>query len=185
MAKKVLVLIATGFEEVETLTVVDILRRAEANVVLAGVGEEWPVVGRSKVSVIPDTTFEDAVTKGPYDVLVLPGGLPNAYILRDNQAVIEAIKEQLSNGLYVGAICAAPVALAKAGVLEGRCLTSHPTIGDQLPQNGYLDERVVVDDRVITSRSPGTAMEFAFAIVQALYGKETVEKVNQGVLARL
>ncbi len=185
MVKKVLVLIASGFEEVETLSVVDILRRAEAEVVLAGVGGESPIVGRSNVSLIPDTTFEEAMKKGPYDIIVLPGGLPNAYILRDDPKVLEAIKEQSDRDGYLAAICAAPVALARAGVLEGRCLTSHPTICDQLQKEGYLDSRVVVDGRVITSRSPGTALEFAFAIVRELYGDKTVEKVNEGVLARL
>ncbi|MCP4679800.1 MAG: DJ-1/PfpI family protein [Deltaproteobacteria bacterium] len=185
MTKRVLVPIATGFEEIEALTVVDILRRAEAEVVLAGLTEEWPIVGRSNVSVIPDMTLDKAFATGPFDTIVLPGGLPNAYILRDDERVIGALKEQAARGGNVAAICASPVGLDRAGLLEGKRLTSHPSIREELSADGYCEERVVVADRVITSRAAGTAMEFAFAIVMELFGLEKVEEVNAGVLAAL
>ncbi len=185
MAKRVLVPIATGFEEIEALTVVDILRRAEAEVVLAGLAEQWPIVGRSNISVIPDMTFDKALTTGPFDTIVLPGGLPNAFILRDDERVIGALKEHASRGGHVAAICASPVGLDRAGLLEGKRLTSHPTIRGELPADRYCEERVVVDDRIMTSRAAGTAMEFAFAIVMELFGPEKVDEVNAGVLAAL
>jgi 4-methyl-5(b-hydroxyethyl)-thiazole monophosphate biosynthesis len=184
MTKRVLVPIAEGFEEIEALTIVDILRRAGAEVVLAGLGEP-PVVGRSNVSVIPDASLDEALAGAPYDLIVLPGGLPNSHILRDDERISRALAEQKQAGLYVGAICAAPLALDKAGVLDGCPLTGHPTIKGDLPAEGFREDRVVVAGKVLTSRAAGTAMEFAFAIVEELYGPEKVEEVNAGVLARL
>lgn len=185
MKKRVLVPIATGFEEIEALTVVDILRRAEAEVVLAGVSGESPVVGRSNISVIPDTTLEAALGAGGFDIVVLPGGLPNAHILRDDHRIIAAVKEQMNSGRLVGAICAAPLALDRAGALNGRRKTSHPSVSAELPADGYCEDRVVVADRVLTSRAAGTAMEFAFAIVRELFGDEKAEEINRSVLASL
>jgi DJ-1 family protein len=185
MAKKVLVPISEGFEEIEAFTVVDILRRAEAEVVVAGVGGQSPVIGRSNVSVCPDMPLAEALKKGPYHMIFLPGGLPNAHILRDDSLVIEALKEQSSRGGYVGAICAAPLALDRAGLLEGKPHTSHPGVRDQLKGSGYCEDRVVVSGNVLTSRGPGTAMEFAFTIVGELFGEEKVRQVNEGVLSIL
>ncbi|MCP4603904.1 MAG: DJ-1/PfpI family protein [Proteobacteria bacterium] len=185
MSKRVLVLISQGFEEIEALTVVDILRRADAEVVLANVGDESPVEGRSSISVVPDTTLDMALATKPFDMIVLPGGLPNAYILRDDERVIGAIKKQAARGGRVAAICASPVGLDRAGVLEGRDFTSHPVVREELPKVGYCEDRVVVADTVMTSRAPGTAMEFAFAIVMELFGPKKVEEVNAGVLAAL
>ena len=185
MAKRVLVPIATGFEEIEALTVVDILRRAGAEVVLAGITEQRPIDGRSNISVVPDMSFDEALKTGPFDIIVLPGGLPNAYILRDDERVIRALKDQASRGGHVAAICASPVGLDRAGLLEGIRITSHPTVREELPDDNYCEERVVTVSRVMTSRAAGTAMEFAFAIVMELFGPEKVEEVNAGVLAAL
>lgn len=185
MTKRVLVPIATGFEEIEALTVVDILRRAQVEVVLAGVEETAPVKGRSDISVMPDMSLDEALSKESYDMIVLPGGLPNSHILRDDKRITAAVKEQVSWGGYVGAICAAPLVLKEAGVLEGRRVTSHPLIMEELAQDDYSEERVVTAGRVLTSRGPGTAMEFAFAIVRELLGQEAADEVNKGVLAIL
>jgi 4-methyl-5(b-hydroxyethyl)-thiazole monophosphate biosynthesis len=183
MGKRVLVPIAEGFEEIEAFTVVDILRRAGAEVVLAGVGGLPHIVGRSNITVMPDVEIGQALERAPYDMVVLPGGLPNAHILRDHAQLSQAVKEHADRGAYVGAICAAPLALERSGVLEGRPHTSHPGVKDQLKSEGYCDDRVVVAGKLLTSRAPGTAMEFAFAIVRELFGDEKAEEVNQGVLA--
>ena len=184
MSKKVLIPISKGFEEIECFTAVDILRRAGAQVVLAGVGPS-PILGRSQIAVLPDATLDEASADGPYDLVVLPGGLPNAYTLRDDPRVIAAVKETASSGKPVAAICAAPAALEKAGLLAGRTATNHPSCTADLLSANYSEARVVTDDRIITSRAAGTAMEFAFELVRVLFGDEKVQEVNAGVLAKL
>ena len=185
MSKRVLVPISRGFEEIEALCVVDILRRAGVEVVLACLEEERTVMGRSGIQVIADQTLSAALAAGPYDLVVLPGGLPNAHALCDDERVIACVQGQLAAGAWVAAICAAPLALQRAGVLEGLRLTSHPSVRDQLPGDRYSEDRVVVDGRVVTSRAAGTALEFAFTLVRLLVGAEAVLLVNAGVLADL
>ena len=185
MTKKVLVPVAKGFEEIEALTAVDILRRAGASVVIAGLTGEGAVVGRSNISVVPDKGLDEALAEAPYDLIALPGGLPNAYSLRDDARLRDALEAQAERGGLLAAICAAPVALAAAGVLDGKKKTSHPAVKNEMPSDGYSEDRVVVDGTVITSRGPGTAMEFAFALVRALSGDAKVEEINGPVFARL
>jgi 4-methyl-5(b-hydroxyethyl)-thiazole monophosphate biosynthesis len=184
MSRRVLLPISTGFEEIEAVTIIDILRRAGAEVTVAALdGAE--VTGRSAITVIPDTSLDDALANGPYDLMVLPGGLPNAYTLRDDPRIIDGLKKTLDDGGRVGAICAAPVALEKAGLLADTPATSFPAMQKELESAKYSEDRVVVSGRIATSRSAGTAMEFAFALVRELFGADKVNSVNTGVLARL
>ncbi len=185
MTKRVLVPIATGFEEIEALTVVDILRRAGAEVVLAGVDSAGRVTGRSEVTVIPEVGLDEALEKGGYDLVYLPGGLPNAHIQRDDPRIIDAVKIQAAGGGVVAAICAAPAVLDRAALLEGKPHTCHPTIKEDLTPGDFKEDRVVVADNIITSRGAGTAMELAFTLVAKLFGEEKVAEVNEGVLAKL
>jgi 4-methyl-5(b-hydroxyethyl)-thiazole monophosphate biosynthesis len=182
MSKRVLVPISTGFEEIEALTVVDILNRAGASVVLAGL-VPGPVTGRSKITVIPDMDLDAALAAEPYELVVLPGGLPNAYTLRDDPRIIALLKESAANNKEVAAICAAPAALEKAGLLAGIPATGHPSCESDLRSARYSEARVVQSGNVTTSRSAGTAMEFAFSLVRTLFGEEKVREVNIGVLA--
>jgi 4-methyl-5(b-hydroxyethyl)-thiazole monophosphate biosynthesis len=184
MTKRVLVPLASGFEETEAVTVVDILRRGQIEVVTAGL-EPGPVTGRSNITVTPDTTLDEALAGPAFDAIVLPGGLPGAEILRDDPRVIDALSKILVRGGLAGAICAAPIALERAGVLDGRTYTSHPSFEDKLPTAGYSQDRVAKSERVVTSRGPGTAMEFAFELLLELGGEDAVREVNQGVLAQI
>lgn len=184
MAKRVLVPLAEGFEEIEALTVVDILRRGGVEVVTAGLAA-GPVTGRSAIAVLPDTTLDEALAGAEYDMVVCPGGLPGSHYLRDDPRVIGALRRTAEAGGFTAAICAAPLVLDRAGLLAGGCQTSHPSVRDELPAAGYLEERVVTSGKVITSRAPGTAMEFAFTLLGELLGEQAVAEVNQGVLARL
>jgi 4-methyl-5(b-hydroxyethyl)-thiazole monophosphate biosynthesis len=184
MKKRVLVPLANGFEETEAVTVVDILRRGSIEVVTAGLAP-GPVTGRSDITVTPDKTLNEALAGAPFDAIVLPGGLPNAEILRDDPRVTAALSKILDQGGLAGAICAAPIALDRAGVLGGRTYTSHPSFQDKLPADGYTQDRVAKSGRVVTSRGPGTAMEFAFELLRELGGDDAVHEVNQGVLAKL
>lgn len=180
--KKVLVPLAPGFEEIEALTVVDILRRAGAEVTTAGT-TPGPIEGRSAIRVLPDTVMENAASD--YDMIVLPGGAVGAENLRKNELVRAALERAAQKGRLVAAICAAPAVLSAVGVSRGRVVTSHPSVRGLLSEVTVSEERVVADGNIITSQGPGTAMEFAFRLVETLFGKAKAADVNKGVLARL
>ncbi len=181
--KKVLVPLAPGFEEIETITVVDILRRAGARVTLAGACD-GPIEGSRGVKVVPDCLL-DSVSEGDFELIVLPGGQPGTANLQKSERTLAILRKMREDGKKIAAICAAPLVLQTAGLLKGRAVTSHPSVQDKLTQVSYRDDRVVVDGNMITSRGPGTAMEFAFALVEILFDKQRVETVNNGVMARI
>ena len=181
--KKVLVALAPGFEEIETITVVDILRRAGARVVLAAT-EDGPIEGSRGISVLPDTLI-DQVDDKDFDLLVLPGGQPGTSNLQKNETVKTIIQNMHQSRKQIAAICAAPTVLHSAGILKNTVATSHPSVKGQLKGIDYSEERVVVDGNIVTSRSPGTALEFALKLVEILFGRDRMETVNQGVMARL
>ncbi len=181
--KTVLIPIAPGFEEIEALTVIDILRRGGVNVIAAGI-MGGPVEGRSGIRVIPDTTLEE-VNPDDLDMIVLPGGQPGTDHLKEDLKVRAIIKALHEKDKYTAAICAAPTVLSSSGLLDGKNVTSHPSVEKDLAMTNYSEERVVVDGRIVTSRSPGTAMEFAMKLLEILCGKEVMDKVNDGILARL
>ncbi|PIQ97821.1 MAG: DJ-1 family protein [Nitrospinae bacterium CG11_big_fil_rev_8_21_14_0_20_56_8] len=181
--KRVLVALAPGFEEIETITVVDILRRSGARVFLAGT-QEGPLEGSRGVHVVPDGSI-DSVNPQDFDMVVLPGGQPGTNNLRQNSRVRAILNALHSEGKPVAAICAAPLVLHDAGILDRKKSTSHPSVRNQLNGCQYLEDRVVVDGNVITSQSPGTAMEFAMKLVEILFGPDRVKTVNEGVLARI
>ncbi len=183
MRKKVLVFLAEGFEEIECITVVDILRRAGIEVVIAGLTAS-PIIGSRKISVMADQII-DEVSPKDFDMVVLPGGMPGTNNLEKDPRVISCLKEMDQQEKYIAAICAAPRVLKKAGLINQKSITSHPSLSDDFQESNYQEERVVVDGRLITSRSPGTSMEFAFQLVEILVGEKIAGEVNQGVLARL
>ena len=184
MTKRVLVPVSKGFEETEAVTVIDILKRAGAEVVVAGLDGNT-VTGRSAITIIPDMSLDAALEAGPYDLIVLPGGVPNSYTLRDDERIINAVRTQADSGREVAAICAAPVALERAGLLSGKVATSFPAMEKELASAEYTTDRVAKTGNITTSRSCGTAMEFAFSLVRTLFGDEKVETVNKGVLAQI
>jgi protein deglycase len=181
--KKVLVPIAPGFEEIETVTVVDILRRAGARVTLAGT-QDGSLEGSRGIHLIADTLLE-TVDIDEFDLVVLPGGQPGTSHLQKNERVRVILETMNRNGKLIAAICAAPLVLQSAGFLQGRTTTSHPSVRDGLNEVNYSEDRVVVDGNLITSRGPGTAMEFAMKLVEILFDKDRMETVNKGVMARL
>jgi 4-methyl-5(b-hydroxyethyl)-thiazole monophosphate biosynthesis len=175
---RVLVLLAQGCEEIEAVTVVDVLRRADIKVVTAGLDDE-PVKASHGVTLIPDTTLDKALEE-EFDMVVLPGGLPGADNLNNDERVPALLKKMASRGKFTAAICAAPIVLAKAGLLKNRQATSYPGFLDKLglPDVMFKTDKVVRDGAVITSRSPGTAMDFALELVAALAGSKTRENVE-------
>ena len=181
--KKVLVILAPGFEEIETVTVVDILRRAGARVTLAGT-EDGTLQGSRGINLVPDSGLDD-VDIDEFDLVVLPGGQPGTSNLQKDERVMAILLKMNRANKKIAAICAAPVVLQSAGLLESKTLTSHPSVKDELKDVPYSENRVVVDGNIITSRSPGTAMEFAMKLVEILFDTARMETVNKGVMAKL
>jgi 4-methyl-5(b-hydroxyethyl)-thiazole monophosphate biosynthesis len=175
---KALVLLAEGLEEIEAVTLIDVLRRAGVEVTTASLGDTL-VTGAHNVSLMADRRLGD-VADQVFDVVLLPGGMPGAQHLRDDQRVLQLLRRQFGAGRYVGAICAAPIVLDAAGILNGKRATSYP--GFALPDARYSEARVVVDGAIATSRGPGTAMEFALQWVAILVGTQTAEQLRQGML---
>ena len=181
MRKRVLAPLAGGAEEMETVIIVDVLRRGGLEVVLAGVDGTDPVKCSRGVSLVPDVALADA--EGPFDLIVLPGGADGAKTLAHSETVQALLKRQETEGRHIAAICAAPIALVSAGVGAGKAVTSHPSVKDQVAAHGaYREERVVVDRKLITSRGPGTAFEFALKLVEELLGADRAEKVAAPML---
>jgi 4-methyl-5(b-hydroxyethyl)-thiazole monophosphate biosynthesis len=176
-----LVPLAQGCEELEAVTVVDLLRRAGIEVTTAGLDDQ-PVHGSRGVVLVPDTTLDVALQRS-YDLVVLPGGLPGADHLRDDARIIRLLREMAANGKYTAAICAAPRVLAHAGLLDGKRATSFPGALDNasVPGLDYQEQPVVIDGRVITSRGPGTAMDFALELIERLCGRQQRDAVEAGL----
>lgn len=183
---KVLVPLATGFEEMEAVIVVDVLRRANITVVTASLTAERTITGSHDIPLVADTTL-DAVAEDHFDAVVLPGGLPGATNLRDDPRVAQIVRRTAQPDGWVAAICAAPLALAAFGILRGKRFTSHPSVREQLQDAGgeYSEQRVAVDGRVVTSRSPGTAFEFALTLVAHLVDEATAQRLSQAMLVSL
>ena len=179
--KKVLVTLAPGFEEIEAVTVIDVLRRSGARVSIAGTIDGL-IEGSRGVKVAPDEYLNNMKTDD-LDLLVLPGGQPGTDNLKNDPRITALLKKMADKKKLIGAICAAPIILEKNGLLQNRKRTSHPSVKEVLTGNLYLEESVVVDQNIITSRGPGTAMEFALKLVELLFGKDRMKLVNNSVLA--
>ncbi|MCB1172219.1 MAG: DJ-1/PfpI family protein [Leptospiraceae bacterium] len=181
---KVLTILAEGFEEIEAVTIIDVLRRAGVDVVAAGM-DSIRVTGSHAIQLQTDCTLADAIQEqDSFDMLVLPGGLPGAHNLRDNAAVIELVQYFHRCAKITAAICAAPVVLAKAGVLEGRQATSYPGHLEGLkdPAIRILPAAVVTDDTVVTSRGPATAIAFSLELVALLEGQDAAQDLAAKML---
>jgi 4-methyl-5(b-hydroxyethyl)-thiazole monophosphate biosynthesis len=176
---KVLVPLAQGCEEIEAVTVIDILRRAGITVVSAGLDDQ-PVRASRGVTLVPDTTLDAALEHG-FDMIVLPGGQPGTNNLKADQRIIELLQKMSRQGKYVTAICAAPSVLAGAGLLDGKQATGFPGSLDPYPQVMQQRTAVAEDNKLITSRGPGTAMDFALTLVERLAGKAKRQEVEAGL----
>lgn len=166
--KRACVLLIDGFEETEAIATVDVLRRAELQVSLLGV-EKRRVTGNHGISVNVDAALDDVIALGTdFDCVVLPGGMPGAAKLRDSVVVNGFVTAQHHKGAIAAAICAAPIALAHFGLLEGKRATCFPGFEAQLGGAVFVADNVVVDGNVVTSRAIGTALVFGLALVEQL-----------------
>ena len=181
MITRVLVPLADGFEELEAVTLVDTLRRAELEVTMASVGA-LEVRGSRGVRVLADALWAD-LDPAACDAIVLPGGLEGTLTLAEHSGVLAALEAQVRRGGEVAAVCAAPLVLDAAGLLEGRSMTCHPSVRDRLRGAQARDERVVRDGALVTSQGPGTSLEFALALVARWRGPEVAEGLAQAMVA--
>uniref|UniRef100_A0A3P8X291 protein deglycase n=1 Tax=Cynoglossus semilaevis TaxID=244447 RepID=A0A3P8X291_CYNSE len=200
--KRALVIVSKGAEEMETVVPVDIMRRAGIAVTLAGLSGKDPVQCSRNVVICPDASLDEASKQGPYDVVVLPGGMPGAQNLADSPAVKEVLKEQDGRKGLIAAICAGPTALLAHGIGFGSTVTTHPSMKEKMMAGEkschaaavestplrdhykYSEARVQKDGHFITSRGPGTSFEFALTIVEELMGPEVVAQVKAPLMLK-
>jgi len=179
---RVLIPLAPGFEELEAVSLSNILRRAGIEVVLAGLHPGTVCASRGTV-IVPDTSLEQVMHED-FDLVVLPGGQPGADNLRDDPRIIHLLQRIYAEGHLVGAICAAPRVLAQAGLLAGHRVAFYPGALNEEALAGATASQAAVemDDRVLTSRGPGTAMDFALALVEKLLGRAQRDEVERGLV---
>ncbi|MDR2878125.1 MAG: DJ-1/PfpI family protein [Chromatiales bacterium] len=178
---RILVPLAQGCEELEAVTIIDLLRRARLEVVSAGL-DAGPITASRGTRLLPDLTLDEAL-KQDYDMIVLPGGLPGADHLDRDPRIRQALARTAENGGYIAAICAAPKVLVNAGMLSGHRATSFPGALDGLWTDDIAlsDDPVVIDGRIITSRGPGTAIDFTLALIELLVGEEIRDRVEESL----
>ncbi len=184
MNKTALIPIANGSEEIEAVCIIDVLRRAGVEVTVASVETTLQVVASRKTKLVADQLIPECAGQ-TYDLIALPGGMPGAEHLRDCSTLIDLLKAQREAGRLYGAICAAPVVVLLAkGLLADKKATSHPSVSGKLPNQKVVPQRVVIDGNCITSRGPGTAIEFALALVAALFSKEKAAEIGSHMLIK-
>jgi 4-methyl-5(b-hydroxyethyl)-thiazole monophosphate biosynthesis len=179
---RVLVPLAQGCEELEAVTITDILTRGGIQVTTAGLDDK-PVKASRGMTLLPDVNLDQVLDEN-FDMMVLPGGLPGADHLNSDPRIHDLLKRMALEGKYTAAICAAPKVLATAGLLNGRKATSYPGALDNLalPNVDILADPVVIDGKIMTSRGPGTAMDFALELVEKLAGKEKRDEVEKALV---
>lgn len=179
---KILILLAEGFEEVEALTVVDYLRRVEISIDMVSITGDLRVKGAHGIELLCDFTLDTIGDLDSYTGLVIPGGLGGTNNLKADNRVLSLIRDFDSRGKMLAAICAGPLVLEKAGILVGRRVTSYPGLEDRLKDSIYLDNPVVVNDNIITSRGPFLSADFSLAIVDYFLGENLVNKLKNSIL---
>lgn len=179
---KILIPLAQGFEEIEAVTNIDVLRRAGLDVVTAGIGSR-EIEGDHGIKVEADTEITE-VSSDELSAVVLPGGMPGAANLRDSGKLLKLIRDINEKGGLCAAVCAAPIVLEAAGILEGKNATSYPGFADEMPSCNYKEERVVIDGNIITGRGPGVAMEFALTVVEYLQDAKERVQLEEAMLVK-
>lgn len=178
---KVCVLLAEGFEEIEAITALDVFRRAEFETHAIGVNAR-DVRGSHGITVTSDALLDD-VSGETWDLVYVPGGLPGATNLRDDERVLSLLRSHAGAGRLAAAICAGPIVLERAGLLRGTRVTSYPLFQAQLASaREYVEQPFVVDGRVATSRGAGTAMAFALELVALLADRDTSERLARAMM---
>ncbi|MCK5803410.1 MAG: DJ-1/PfpI family protein [Lentisphaeria bacterium] len=176
------VLLANGFEEIEAVTIIDVLRRADLRVSVASINEEERVTGAHGLTLVTDTVLSK-LRPLDFDMVVLPGGMPGSENLASGAEVLGFLRALHARGAFVCAICAAPIALAAAGLLADKRVTCYPGFESRLTDAHYTAERVQTDGRIITGNGPGAALEFSYELVRQLGLTDVAEQLSTGMLA--
>lgn len=178
---KVALFLANGFELVEATIPYDVLKRGEMDVSFVSIEGTKEVVSASENTVLADALLEEVDLKS-FDLLITPGGMPGSERLRKDERVLEAIKAQLDDDKWVASICASPIVLDKAGVLEEKDFTCYPGFEKRIKNGNHKQDYVVQDGKLITAKGPGVAFEFAFKIVEELLGEDKMAKLKKDML---
>ncbi|WP_417704955.1 DJ-1 family glyoxalase III [Pseudomonas sp.] len=182
MSKRALIAVADGVEDLECVTLIDVLRRADIEVLVASIEERRMITCARGTRLTADVMLVDVLAQD-FDLIVLPGGMPGAQHLADFEPLAERVRKQARAGELFAAICAAPaLALQRYGVLRQRRMTCYPAFSDRLSGCTFVDEAVVVDGNCITSQGPGTALAFALTLVEQLVGRGTRTEVAKAML---
>ncbi len=179
----VYVFLADGFEEIEAITVIDVLRRGGITVETISITKERTVMGAHGVPVIADGSLSN-VHVDRADMIVLPGGMPGTKHLGESETLKGIIEEMIEADKYVSAICAAPSVLGQMGLLKGKNATCYPGFEKELNGANHLTDEVVQDGKITTSRGPGTAMDFAYHLVDILKGQLESNTLKRGMIYR-
>ncbi len=180
MQKHVLVILADGFEEIEAIAPIDLLRRAGLDVTVAGL-DKTVIKGAHGITITCDTTVGEIHLR-PYDAVVLPGGLPGTNNLLNSDLTLEIVSRCYRDNCVVAAICAAPRILDKVGALHNKPFTCYPGVENEISHGSFTDQNIVISDNVITGKSAGTSIEFALAIIDKLVSKEIANQVQDRIV---
>jgi len=175
-----LVILSPGFEEIEAITIIDLLRRTSIEVTVAGLGSKI-ITGSHDIPVTADTELSKA-NHVNYDILILPGGQPGTNNMKANPTLIKWIQDRHAKGKLIGAICAAPTILYAAGITDNLRLTSYPSEKATFKKSVYLEDSVVVDNHIITSRGVGTAIDFSLTIIAKLIDHATARDIKEKIV---
>ncbi len=178
---KAYVLIAKGFEEIEAITTVDVLRRAGMEVLTLSIGESRQVKGSHNIEIITDDLLENYIDKYP-DIIITPGGMPASEYLRSSNLVRTLLRNQFNKGKYIASICASPIVLDAVDILDDISYTCYPGFEQQIKGRKRLNQRVVVSHKIITAQGPGVSMDFALKIVEELISKDISEQLKKDLV---
>ncbi|HLG20589.1 MAG TPA: DJ-1 family glyoxalase III [Bdellovibrionota bacterium] len=179
---RVLIPLAEGFEEIEAVTIIDLLRRAGVEVIMAGLAPRKTVKGAHSIGFETETSLRD-VEGQDFEAIILPGGMPGSTNLAESKELEGLLRKHQTKGSHLAAICAAPTVLAKYGFLKGKRATCYPSFEAKLGGSTISKESVVEDGNIVTSRGPGTAIPFALAMIRRLVGPERAEEVRKNILS--
>lgn len=179
--KKALIFLAEGYEEVEAMTPVDLLRRAGVEVIIVSADNKSAVKGAHSIEIGADKGIDD-VDVTAVDLVILPGGMPGTKNLDKNEKVIAAVNTANDAGKYIGAICAAPSVLGHMGLLEGKKATCYPGFENELTGADFVEEEVVADGNIITSRGVGTAIAFSLKLIEVLTDAGKAQEIAKSII---